>query len=201
MKKWGKPAEVVAQRIPASQIPGLLHKDISLEQNEVALVIRNGSVADELGAGKHSIKDFSEIILIDTAEKTIRKTTENLPAAGDREIPFELELVFDVYLPEKLARSLLIDKTLLTLDEIYSELYEQAISKILGSSLKNESQNIEAVLKEEIKKTLQEWGIELLNFSIELEFPEEAEVEKRGKPKTVQKKTKSGKQEQMEGKE
>ncbi len=179
MKKWGKPDEVVAQRIHASQIPGVLHKNIFLEEKEIALVIRKGSVEEELEAGKHSIKDFSEIILVDTAEKIITKRIENLPTENGSNI----EIRFAVYLPEKLARTLMAGKALLTVDEIYSELYEQAIPKILEGSQKN--QDIETFLKEEIKKTLQEWGIELLNFSINLD-PEENKAEK-GNTKEYQK--------------
>lgn len=159
MKKWGKPEDVVAQRIPAGQMPGVLHKDIFLEENEVALVVRNGSIAEELGSGKHSIKDFSEIILIDTAEKTARK-----PVAETCEI----ELSFAVYLPEKLARALLADKNLLTIDGIYSELFEGVISKSLGHPEKNPEQ-AESGLQNEIKQALENWGIELMNFSIEQE--------------------------------
>ncbi len=183
-KTWGKPEEVVAQRIHKDQIPGLLHKEIFLENDEIGLVIRNAAIAEEISAGKHALKDFSEIILVDTATKTLRKTAENLLTADDNTVSCDLEIRFDVYLAEKLARNLLFSKTILTIDDIYSELYNELIAKALSPIVRETKisdlagnkeiiDNIAISLETELKKTLEMWGIELINLSIIWKFPED----------------------------
>lgn len=200
MKKWGKPEEVIAQRISRDQIPGLLHKEIFLENDEVALVIKNAAIAEELASGRHALKDFSEIILVDTGPKAIRKTVENLLTADDNSVSCDIELKFDVYLPEKLARALLKLNPILTLDDLYSEIYNELAAKVLLPSVKEMNisdlagnrkllDDIQISFETDLKKTLETWGIELTNLSIIWEFPEDYKqyVKSRGTSKLAAK--------------
>ena len=100
MKKWGKPENIIAQIVLKDQIPGLLHKEISLENKELALVRKNALIAEELGPGTHQIKDFTDLVLVDVATKTIRKTVQNLLTMDDNTVSCELEIRFDIYLAE-----------------------------------------------------------------------------------------------------
>jgi len=184
MKKWGKPEGVIAQKIEKDQLPGMFHKEIFLENDEVALVRRQGAIVEEVTSGKHQIKgDFTDLILVDTQTKTLRQLVENLLTADDNNVSCDLEIRFDVYLPEKLARNLLAAKNILTIDELYSELYNELIAKVLSPIIRGTNisdlygnkeviDNITIAFETELKKTLETWGIELVNLSLMWKFPE-----------------------------
>ena len=185
MKKWGKPEDVIAQKVAKDQIPGMFHKELVLENDEVALVRRNNSIIEELVAGKHTVKsDFTDIVLVDTQTKTLRKVVEDLLTADDNKVNCEMEIRFDVYLPEKLVRNLLASNNMLTIDDFYSELYNELIAKVLSPIIREVSiqdlygnkkviNDIEIAFEAELKKVLEMWGIELITFSLVWKFSED----------------------------
>jgi len=184
MKKWGKPENIIAQIVLKDQIPGLLHKEISLENKELALVRKNALIAEELGPGTHQIKDFTDLVLVDVATKTIRKTVQNLLTMDDNTVSCELEIRFDIYLAEKLARNLMVDRIILSTDDLYSELYNELISKVLSPTIRQKNikdlygnrkvvDEIQISFETELKKLLEMWGIELITLSIIWKFPDD----------------------------
>ena len=71
---WGKPVEVVAQRFLKSQLPGMLKKELTVNDGELCLVEKDGKVLNEFGPGKHTISslfggDFKDIVLLDVSAK------------------------------------------------------------------------------------------------------------------------------------
>lgn len=184
MKKWGKPEDAVAQIVEKGQIPGLLHKEILLEGGESALVRKNASIMEELGPGKHTLKgDFTDLVLVDTTAKTLRKTVDSLLTSDDNNVGCELEIKLAVYLPEKLARSLLVARNVLSLDNLYSEFYNELVSKVLSPIVRQTSitdlygnkdvvDQAAIAFETELRKTLEMWGIELVSLSIIWKFPE-----------------------------
>lgn len=184
MKKWGKPEYVISQVITKDEIPGFLHKEISLDNEELALVRRNGAISEELGPGKHAIKDFTDVVLVDTATRTLKKTVESLLTSDDNTVSSDIEIRFDIYLAEKLARNLMAERRVLTTDDLYSELYNQLISRVLSPVVRETKisdlygnrkvvDEIQISFETELKKLLEMWGIELITLSIIWNFPED----------------------------
>ena len=184
MKKWGKPENIIAQVVLKDQMPGLLHKEIFLENEELALVRKNGAISEELGPGKRQIKDFTDIVLVDTGQKTIEKTVENLLTSDDNTVSCDLEIRFDIYLPEKIARSLVSGRSALAIDDLYSEIYNELISRVLSPAVRQTkisdlygnrkvTDEIQISFETELKKLLEIWGIELITLSIIWKFPDD----------------------------
>ncbi len=184
MQKWGKPEDVVAQRIYKDKIPGLLNKEVFLESNETGLVMHGESIVEEVGPGKHTLKDFTSIILVDISPKTLRKTVESLLTSDDSTVSCELEVRFDIYLAEKLSRGLLSTRSILTIDDVYSEIYSQLISRVLSPVIREVKisdlygnrkivDDVQISFETELKKLLELWGIELVALSIVWKFPED----------------------------
>ena len=185
MQKWGKPDNVVAQKLSKDQIPGVFKKEIFLGNDEVAVVGKNGKIIEELSAGKHAVKgDFTDVILVDTKTKMLKKLVQGLITEDDQEVACEIEMRFGIYYVEKFVRNLFSGKVTLTLDDVFSELEDELITKVLEPVIKETSiddlygnreliDRIQIGFEVELKKLLEIWGVELISFNLIWKLPED----------------------------
>ncbi len=184
VRKWGKPDNVVAERFRKDQIPGFFKKEIILENFEVGLAKKYNNIVDVFRAGRHNVKeDFTEVVLIDTKPKLLKKTVDDILTADDNSVSCELEIKFSVNAPENLLANLLEGKILLTLDDVFVELNSNLISRVLAPTIREVNiddlygnreiiDEIQVSFEVELKKLLDMWGIELLNLSLLWKFSE-----------------------------
>ncbi|MBI4163589.1 MAG: hypothetical protein HY512_01890 [Candidatus Aenigmarchaeota archaeon] len=184
VRKWGKPDNVVAERFRKEQIPGFFKKEVVLENFEVGLAKKYNIIVDVFRAGRHNIKeDFTEVILVDTKPKLLKKIVDDLLTADDNSVSCELEIKFSVVNPENILANLLEGKILLTLDDVFVELNSNLISRVLAPTVrelnvdelygnKDIIDEIQVSFEVELKKLLDMWGMELLNLSLIWKFPE-----------------------------
>ncbi|HLD57240.1 MAG TPA: SPFH domain-containing protein [archaeon] len=177
-RKWGKPDNVIAERFWKDQIPGFFKKELILEGFEVGVAKKYNTIVDVFKAGRHNIKeDFTEVILIDTKPKVLKKVVEGLLTADDNEVSCDLEIRFSVFNPENLVANLLSSRPVLTLDNIFDELNSSLIARVLEPTVKETNiedlqgnreviDEIQVSFEVELKKLLEMWGIELLNLSL-----------------------------------
>ncbi len=176
--KWGKPDNVIAERFRKDQIPGFFKKEVILENFEVGIAKKYNTIVDVFKAGKHDIKeDFTEVIMIDTKPKVLKKTVDDLLTADDNTIGCELEIRFSVFKPENLVTNLLSNKILLTLEDLFVELTGSLVARVLAPTIREVNiedlqgnrdviDEIQVTFEVELKKLLEMWGIELLNLTL-----------------------------------
>ncbi len=186
MQAWGKPEHIIAQKKFKNEVKGLLSKSIELHGDEFCVVIdKNNRIIDEFGPGQHKIKGgFNHIVMIDTSTKTLRKPVSGLKTGDDQTVACDLELKFNVYYPEKFSRNLLGDKNILNMDDLFFELQNQIIAKVLAPIVKDLNaqdlygnkeiiDEIQEAFEVELKKSLELWGIEIIDFSLIWKFSED----------------------------
>ena len=186
---WGKPEEVVAQRFLKKQLPGMFTKQLIVKEGETCLVEKDARVLKEFTEGTHTVSglfggDLQDIILVDITTKALQKKIKNLLTKDDDEVNCDLDLKLVVYSPEKFARNLMINKNLVTLEDLYLSLYDSLFTRVLAPIIRKEKvgdlygntqviDKVAAAFEVELKKTLETWGVELADLNILWEFSED----------------------------
>jgi hypothetical protein len=195
-KEWERSLAVIAQRIGKGQIPGFFRKQIVLKENEQGFLESNGEIHEEFSQGMHTVnfeKGVKDLILVDKSEKKLTRIVEDLWTRDDKKINSKVEIVFKVYAPDKLFKNLLGVRSSLLLDDIWSQLCLDKVSKILTPAVKQKdleqlcgggktAEKIEKDLQENLEDLLKQAGIELRSVSVFFSIPEEYEefLKKRG---------------------
>lgn len=195
---WGKPYEVIAQRFLKNELPGMFKKELIVKEGEVCLVEKDVRIKNKFDEGKHTISslfggwDYQDIVLVDVSTKKLKRKITNLLTKDDDKVSCNLDIIFRIYSPEKFTKNLMVGKNLLTLEDIYIEMYDALFSKVLSPEVRKENiddlygnrevvDRIYAAFEVELKTLLETWGVELVDMNIIWEFPEDYEQQREEK--------------------
>ena len=197
-KKWERSEAVVAQRINAGQIGGMLSKKVQVLESEVALLEEEGRTLRTFGRGKHKVGGMfagggRNVIFVDRSPHVIRREVKGLWTRDDKEIVAAVEAKFMVADPDKLAGSMMGKRDIITNEDLWSDLKDEVGTSVMAPVVKKKGidqlqgdtktvKELQVSAEVGLRRKLEEAGLTLLSFSVRFVLPGEYEdyLRKRG---------------------
>ncbi|MBE0521811.1 MAG: hypothetical protein IBX39_06025 [Candidatus Methanoperedenaceae archaeon] len=192
--KWARQSQSIARSISKNEMSGLLSKNVVVQPNEVAVIVKDGKIEDVIESGKVKVgglfspgnysKDV-EVVMMDTSPKDSNWQVGELWTNDKHEVSAKGLLRYRVSDTKKFfsmvyAYSSFDNKgeRYLSLEDINNRLKSEVLTRVLqpeagGAGVDELYGNrefqlrIENELERQLKQTLDMWGIELLTFTSE----------------------------------
>jgi hypothetical protein len=195
-QKWARSEAVVAQKMDKNQIGGFFRKDVIISPGEECIVEKNGQIVQKFGPGKHNIggkfdKSLTSVTFIDIAEKTVRRTIEKLWTKDYQQIGADAELKIKVVSSDSLFGNLLRTRSIILIDDIWNQAAQEFLARVAMPEVKKRDagelygnrdmlDRLKTSIEVEMRKTLRNWGIDLVSFSLVWNLPPEFEAHMKG---------------------
>ena len=190
---WERSKSVLAERFARDEIPGFLKKEFVAKGNEFVVLEKDGEIYLEKGAGKLVItsfgEDFTDIILVDKAEKTLENTIKNVCLADGRGICIKITLKFRIFNSDHMSKNLMGERERLFIDDVRDQLMSDVLCRDMLSRIQKKGvksliddaccEKIKADIANAVKKKFREWGLILGSMSVDFDTGELPPVEKR----------------------
>ncbi|MCD4766041.1 MAG: hypothetical protein K8R34_05980, partial [Methanosarcinales archaeon] len=198
-QKWLRDVSDIARNIPKNQVGGILKKDLIIQPNEKAVIVKDGEVTDVLDSGKIRVggllkpgnffKDV-DVVIMDTSPKDLNWNMGELWTADKQKlgcsglIRFRIgdikrffSMVYAYSTPDKKG------ERALGVQDIYSRLQSEVLTRVLEPEISRMPMEdiygnrdlqitIENELETQLEETLDMWGLELLKHTAEWDLGE-----------------------------
>jgi len=185
--EWKPQQGEIARRIYPKDVSGVFKKEIIASEYQRVFMIQDGTIKEILSQGKHDVggllvKDRSAVY-VDFSDKDLLYGFSDLKLVDGVVIKCHGELRFRIHDPQLFYVNLLASRDLLTLDDLWTRL-KLELQNIISTALyqhhaKDLYGNPEVrsscynAVDMEMRKTLQRWGLEVIQFTLNPVFPEE----------------------------
>ncbi len=188
-REWKRKGNVLAQKFHKEEFPGFLRKDIKVAEGISVVLEKNGILQNILDGGKtYSFgpinSDFTHALFVDASERKLEKKIRKIRTRDVQKLSLDVEIVFRVQDVDEFRENLMKSKEMLYEDDLWNEIYMELISGVIaphlsGLGLLEVSRN--GSLREKIGKEMEEktggiltgFGIEMVSFSVEWDFPKD----------------------------
>ena len=187
--RWERSEAVVAQRMSARQMAGILGKRVRILDGEKAILEEDGGPLSVLDSGEHKVAGAfggsgRSVAFFDVSRKTVRRELRGLWTRDDREIIGDVELDLVVSDAGKLRAAMMQKRDLVTLEDIWQELSPDLAGSAVGPVVKKRgvdqlqsggkaAKELQVSAELGLRKRLELMGITLVSFSIGFRLPED----------------------------
>jgi len=198
-QKWMRDVNDIARDIPRKEIVGFFRKDLIIQPNEKAVIVKNGQVSDILDSGKtrigglfkpgHFFKDV-EVIMMDTSPKDLNWDVGELWSSDKQKLGYkgilrfrvnDIKRFFSMVYAYTEANSK--GERFLSIQDIHSRLKSEVLTRVLEPEVhkvlmediygnRDLQITIENELESQLKQSLDMWGLELLTHTVEWDLGE-----------------------------
>jgi hypothetical protein len=180
---WKRDTNVIAERFKKDSLPGFLRKEFLVKDDEGVVVERKGEIYLEKGPGKFSVsslmKDFTDVVFFDKAEKTLEKTLNNVCLRDREDAILKLSLKFRILNSDHFSKNLMGEREKMLIEDVWNEIFSNILCKKVlpqfekkkaEEILSSQEKNVKDFIEKEIKKKFKDWGLMLTSFSASLHF-------------------------------
>lgn len=198
-RKWLRDVSDIARNIPKNQVGGFLKKDLIIQPNEKAVIVKNGEVTDVLDSGKIRVggllkpgnffKDV-DVVIMDTSPKDLNWNMGELWTADKQKLGCSGLIRFRIGDIKRFFSMVYAYSTTdkkgecaLGIEDIYTRLQSEVLTRVLEPEISRMPMEeiygnrdlqitIENELESQLEETLDMWGLELLKHTAEWDLGE-----------------------------
>ncbi len=198
-RKWLRDVSDIARNIPKNQVSGILKKDLIIQPNEKAVIVKNGEVTDVLESGKIRVggllkpgnffKDV-DVVIMDTSPKDLNWNVGELWTADKQKLGCSGLIRFRIGDIKRFFSMVYAYSTTdkkgeraLGIEDIYTRLQSEVLTRVLEPEISRMPMEdiygnrdlqirIEDELETQLEHTLDMWGLELLKHTAEWDLGE-----------------------------
>lgn len=202
-KKWMKDIGDIARNIPKDRIGGFFKKDLIIQPNEKAVIVKNGQVTDVLDSGKVRVggllkpgtyfKDV-DVVMMDTSPKDLDWEVDELWTSDKHKLGCNGIVRFRISDVKRFFSMVyaytVADKKgerFLSIEDIYDRLKSEVLTRVLEPEISRVAMEdiygnrdlqiaVENELETQLEQTLDMWGLELLTHTAEWDLGEYKKV-------------------------